>query len=58
MGGLVATEAVGAAAAGFASSVVGVVPVCVALGVVPLVVAVRSLARPLTTSRMARHRRL
>ena len=43
MGGLVATEAAGAAGAGFASSVVGVVPVCVALGVVPLVVGVRSL---------------
>ncbi len=43
MGGLVATEAAGAAGAGFASSVVGVVPVCVALGVVPLVVGARSL---------------
>jgi MFS family permease len=46
MGMLVATQAVAAAMAGFLADAVGLLPVCVALGVPPLVVGTWALLRP------------
>jgi len=50
LGALVATEAAGAAAAGAAAALVGLLPVCAALGLPPLAVGAYALLRPRTSA--------